>query len=120
MKLRLATIFVLLTTSFGFAQGGPKIRVSSFAEVAPLLIAGGEWTTQIVFTSYRTAAVTIPLSFFGQDGKPLTIPLVGMSAASKIDVTIQPQGTVVIETERPLESLVGWVLTDIPCSGSGD
>ena len=116
MKLRLLCTF-LVSTLFAFGQ--VKIRVSSLAEVAPLLIAGGEWTTQIVLTSYRPAAVTVPISFFGQDGKPLVVPLVGMAAASKIDVTIPPQGTAYVETQRPAASLVGWALTDIPCSGSG-
>jgi hypothetical protein len=116
VKLRL--LFTFLTLGVGsFSQPLPKIRVSSLAEVAPLLIAGGEWTTQIVLTSYRTAAVTVPVSFFGQDGRPLSVPIVGMASATKIDITIPSLGTAFIETQRPTQSIVGWAIVDVPCAG---
>ena len=117
MKLRLLFTFLTLSVA-SFSQPAPKIRVSSFAEVAPLLIAGGEWTSQIILTSYRSTPVTIPVSFFGQDGKPLTVPLIGMSAGAKIDVTIPSFGTAFVETQRPTQSIVGWALIDVPCTGS--
>lgn len=85
-----------------------------------MVIAGGEWTTQIVLTSYRTASVTIPISFYGQDGLPLTVPLVGQPAASQINVVIPPQGTAFVQTQQPSTTVVGWALTDIPCSSGGD
>jgi hypothetical protein len=88
--------------------------------VAPLVIAGGEWTTQIVLTSYRTASVTIPISFYGQDGKPLTVPLVGQPAASQINVVIPPQGTAFVQTQQPTNSVVGWALSNIPCASGSD
>jgi hypothetical protein len=101
MRLQLAAAFATLTgccfaqVPARCCQAQPPERryISSFDEVAPLLIAGGEWTTQIVLTSYRIAPVTIPIAFYGQDGKPLTVPLVGQPAASQINVVIPPQGT---------------------------
>lgn len=125
MGLQLAAAFATVT-SCCLAQG-PRLTqphtsrfISAFDEVAPLVIAGGEWTTQIVLTSYRTAPVTIPISFYGQDGLPLTVPLVGQPAASQINVVIPPQGTAFVQTQQPSTSVVGWALTDIPCSSGGD
>ena len=128
MRLQIAAAFATLTICC-LGQGPPgcclaqppvKRYISTFNDVAPLLIAGGEWTTQIVLTSYRTAQVTIPISFYGQDGNPLIVPLVGQPAASQISVTIPPKGTVFVQTQQPSNSIVGWALTDIPCSTADD
>jgi len=59
MGLQLAAAFATLT-SCCLAQPHTSRFISAFDEVAPLVIAGGEWTTQIVLTSYRTAPVYDP------------------------------------------------------------
>lgn len=62
--------------------------------------------------------VEFPLSFYGQDGRPLSISFVGRAGAATHRVSIPARGQVILETpiETSGRTSVGWGAMDVPCS----
>ena len=97
---------------------------STLAHIA----SGGGWKSTISLQNISSAQSTVSLSFFADDGSPQNLPFTvtqhgGTSAStgSSLNQTIDPNATLLIETEAPATgpTLVGWaqVVSSAPISG---
>jgi hypothetical protein len=95
-------------------------RVGSFAQIA----SGGGWKTTITLVNSSTVAVTARVNFYADGGGPLSLPLVvsggSQTTNSFADLTIQPRGSSIVESEASTPSIsVGWadLQASAPLSG---
>jgi hypothetical protein len=104
-------------------QTGSAI-ISSLAHVA----SGGGWKTTVNLQNISSARNMVTVSFFADDGNPLTLPFTItqqgstiVSTGSSLNAAIDPSATILIETEAsaggPIS--VGWaqVASSVPISG---
>jgi hypothetical protein len=93
---------------------------AGFAQVA----SGGGWKTILGLVNASTVRVTARISFYGDNGLPLTLPLVSSeginSTGSFVDASIEVGGTFLVETEASGSTiLTGWasVESSLPLTG---
>ena len=102
----------------------PTVVSSSARQIA----SGGGWKTTLTIINLTATPNVVRLAFRGDDGRPLTLPLTvthqGASlpaTASTVERTVEPGGTLLIESEAPITSatLAGWaeVVRAGPISG---
>jgi len=102
----------------------PTIVSSTVSQIA----SGGGWKTTMTLVNLLPTRQSVRVAFRGDDGRPLTLPLVvtqqGTSqaaTASSVDRTVEPGATLLVESEAPASSatLVGWaeVISSGPVSG---
>jgi hypothetical protein len=90
----------------------------SFAQIA----SGGGWKTTLTLVNSGATRVTGVVSFYGDSGSPLTLPLTfpqsGTTATSSFTtLSVEPNATFVVESESTASSvMVGWA--DVKSSGS--
>lgn len=100
------------------------ISSSSVSQIA----SGGGWKTTLTIVNLSAGPNSLNVSFHGDDGSPLILPLVvtqqgsaQSTTDSSVNRTLGPGSTLLIESEGPLSSniLVGWaeVLSSAPVSG---
>jgi hypothetical protein len=91
----------------------PTMVSSSASQIA----SGGGWKTTLTLVNLLLTQNSIRVAFRGDDGRPLTLPLVvtqqansQASTASSVDRTLGPGATLLIESEAQPSSatLVGW------------
>ena len=89
-------------------------RIGSFGQVA----SGGGWETTMVLLNLSDSAVAARVSFFADDGTPLTFRIKGsVSSGPFTDVTIAPGSSVSLVSEASTAGLVtGWA--DVEASGA--
>ena len=125
MGLQLAAAFATVKLSCCLAQGPRSSHATAHIEIHIGIRRGGsigdqrgEWTTQIVLTSYRTALRHNPdLVLRPRRGLPLTVPLLVSLPHRKSMWSSRRKELLFVQTQQPSTSVVGWALTDIPCSG---
>jgi sugar lactone lactonase YvrE len=100
------------------------VRAGAFAHLA----SGGGWKTTITLVNLSSSPVPARILFHADDGTALTLPLTvsqqrasQVVTASSLDRVINPNATLLIDTEAPQTSalLTGWadVLTSGPVNG---
>lgn len=77
---------------------------------------GGGWTSAIYFSNTSTAALSFPVGFTGDDGKPMTVPSI---AGSFTTITLQPGASTVIEAPNVGSLVQGYVTTYLPVGITG-
>jgi len=77
----------------------------------PQYVFGGGWYSALYFTNATDSSVSFPVSFFTDAGTPMTVPSVGGSSTT---VTLDPQGTTVIEAHNSGSLTQGYVSTLLP------
>jgi len=114
--LRLLSILLLglagVCTLFGQA-GLP------FAGSMPQIASGGGWNSSVTLVNTGTTAALVAVSFFADNGSPLSLPLTYPqpqspplpALASTLSATIGPGATLVIQTAGPVNqpTVQGWV-----------
>jgi hypothetical protein len=87
------------------------------------VVSGGSWKTTLTLVNNSPARADVRLSFWGDDGQPLVLPLTfpggagsSPSSTSSLECSIDPEAMLVVETEAPdaLESLAGWAELQSP------
>ena len=58
---------------------------------------GGGWYSALYFSNGSLNQVSFTVNFIGDDGKPLSVPLLGGTAASSATITLAPGGSTVLE-----------------------
>jgi hypothetical protein len=97
---------------------------SSISQIA----SGAGWKTALTIINFSAGPNSLTVSFHGDDGSPLILPLVvtqlggvQSATASSVNRTLGAGATLLIESEGPASSsiLVGWaeVLSSAPVSG---
>ena len=89
--------------------------VTLFNASAAQVVSGGGWKTTLTVVNLSPAQNSVKVNFRGDDGHPLTLPLVvtqqGISQSTMaVDRTLEPGATLLIESEAPASSatVVGW------------
>src|SRR5262249_7674123 len=106
-------------------QTGSAI-ISSLAHVA----SGGGWKTTVNLQNISSGQNMVTVTFFADDGSPLTLPFTItqqgspiLSTGSSLNAAINPSATILTETEAPAAgpTFVGWaqVASSVPISGFG-
>jgi Concanavalin A-like lectin/glucanases superfamily len=72
---------------------------------------GGGWYSAVYFQNAGANSVSFPVSFAGDDGKPLTVPSVGVSSTT---VTLAPGASAVIEAPNQGDLVQGYVSLVLP------
>jgi hypothetical protein len=98
--------------------------ISQRSGVLSHIAAGGGWNTTITLLNTSSAAVPVTVALHGDDGSALTLPVKttqqGTSqttTTSSINVTINPNATLLISTgDQVASTVVGWA--DVLSSGS--
>ncbi len=86
----------------------------SLTEVLPQFAFGGGWSTMIYFTNANASTVTFTVNFVGDNGSALSVPGVGTSQT----VTLNPQGTTVIQASNTGPLTQGYVTVSLPAGVS--
>lgn len=92
-------------------------RIGSFAQTA----SGAGWNTTMTLINLSGATVNAQINLYADSGKPMTLPLLfpefgsGMMASS-VNLTLTPNGSVVIQTNVSTALGEGWA--DVQASGS--
>lgn len=77
---------------------------------------GGGWASAIYFSNTSPVALSFPVSFTGDDGKPMTVPTI---AGSLQTITLQPGASTVIEAPNVGSLVQGYVTAYLPVGITG-
>jgi hypothetical protein len=67
----------------------------SAAGILPQFVFGGGWYSALYFANTSSISASLPISFFSDDGNPLSVPSLG--GVSTTTLNLAPHGTAVIE-----------------------
>lgn len=103
----------IYTASLTASAGSPS---AGTAKVLPQLAFGslagaGAWYTAVYLHNTTSAAVQVPVSFFGADGAPVTISSLGGSSTT-VNLAAKGAGIVEVPNVGPLTQ--GWVQAQMP------
>ncbi|HEY4359524.1 MAG TPA: hypothetical protein VGN17_01075 [Bryobacteraceae bacterium] len=84
--------------------------------ILPQFAFGGGWYSAIYFTNTSASAVSFPVNFIGDDGKPLAVPALG---GSTVRVNLAPRGTVVLEAPNVGPLSQGYASVALPTGVTG-
>jgi hypothetical protein len=97
----------------------PLINAGSLYDIIPQIAAGGGWkTTFMIANLEETKPVTWSLKFFAPDGKPMSVPIVGMGRNSVFGGVLNIHGSIIVETEDTGNLVEGWA--KLESSGADD
>lgn len=87
-----------------------SVSGNSYNTILSTVADGGYWkTTFIVMNIDKEQAASYTIRFFGNDGKPLTLPIVGRGRTTLVAGALNKGQSVFIETEGTAPNLVdGW------------
>lgn len=84
--------------------------------VLPQVAFGGGWYTALYFTNLSTSSVSFTVSFFDDNGQPLTVPAL---SGSSITVNLAARGTAVIQAPNSGALATGYALAALPAGVTG-
>jgi hypothetical protein len=84
--------------------------------ILPQLAFGGGWYTALYFTNLNSSPASFTVSFIGNDGNPLTVPVLGGSSAT---VNLAARGTALIEIPNAGALVQGYVSAALPAGVIG-
>jgi hypothetical protein len=97
----------------------PSISAGSLYDVIPQVATGAGWkTTFMIANLEREKAVTWSLKFFGADGKPMPVSIVGMGRNTVFGGVLNINGSKTIETDEAGDLVQGWA--KLESSGTDD
>jgi len=75
----------------------------------PQLADGATWKTTLTVFSRSSRTTQVEILFFGDDGKPLALPIVGKGPVATVQANLGPFDSATFETEGTSNTLlVGW------------
>jgi hypothetical protein len=78
------------------------------------------WTTEFVFTNLGTSPASLTLRWFGDSGRPLTVPVIGGTRNTSHQFQIAANSSLDIQLDNSSDGLTeGWVAVDILGSVDG-
>jgi hypothetical protein len=115
--VRSLVLLFILTSSL--VAGGIRNNVGfdQSYDVLPHIVFGGTWVTTITLVNMGHEPVQVPISFFGEDGEPLEVPIQDVGAYSELTVGIAAHGGISLLTENHSSEpeVEGWVKLDLTC-----
>ncbi len=80
------------------ADDSRQFKVGFDDQIIPQVVDGGGWQTTIRLANLSPGAARYQLLFFGDDGRPLTLPFAGIGNFDAVHGVIAPGGTATIRT----------------------
>ena len=78
------------------------------------------WTTEFTFTNLGSSAAAVNIRWYGDNGQPLAVPVVGATRATTQQFVITPNGTFSFTLDNTQDPLTGgWAAVDVVGSISG-
>lgn len=74
----------------------------------PQLAFGGGWYTALYISNPTDAAAAVSVNFVGNDGAPLSVPLIGIGPVSEQAINLAPRATVILEAPDSGALQQGW------------
>lgn len=102
---------LFLETDAGTTVAGTAESQAIVPSVLPQFVSGGGWYSALYFTNTGNSAVSFPVNFVGDDGNPLSVPVVG---ASSTIVNLAPHGTAAIQTANVGPVSQGYASVSLP------
>jgi hypothetical protein len=97
------------------SPGGPSTSLA-----LPQLVFGGGWYTALYFANTTTADVNFPVTFVGDDGNALSVPLLAFGTTSGLNVSLSSGATAIYEAPNNLGApFEGWVNANLPAGVVG-
>jgi hypothetical protein len=91
----------------------------SVTSALPQLAFGGGWYTALYFSNTTGAVVTVKVSFIGNDGSALSVPLTGIGSVTSQTLNINPGATVILEAPNTGNLVQGWAEAALPAGVDG-
>lgn len=115
-RVFLTVIFVLsLILHAGAEDQNRDLVFFTFDDTIAQIADGEGWSTKFVFFNMGDIPATFTVSFFGDDGNPLSLPFVGIGASSTLTGTVAVGGSFRAETSGvSLPVIQGWAEIDTP------
>jgi hypothetical protein len=86
----------------------PNITVASGDQVFTHIADGDQWTTSFTLINIDTSPANYTLSFYDDNGNPLSLGISGLGTATDISGTLPVNGSVVYQTTGGVGVLQGW------------
>lgn len=95
--------------------------IGRYRTVLPHLVFGAYWHTKITFVNLGGNPVTVPVNFYDDAAKPLSVPIRNYGTLTYVEVYVPAYSTRTIETnETPSDPLkVGFARAAIQCPSGG-
>ena len=78
------------------------------------------WTTEFAFTNLGSSAAAVNIRWYGDNGQPLAVPVVGATRATTQQFVIAPNGTFSFTLDNTQDPLTGgWAAVDVVGSITG-
>lgn len=87
--------------------------------VLPHLAMGGGWYSALYFTNATHASVEFQVSFFGDNGQPMSVPRAGLAPSAVHSVNLPARGLARIEAPNSGPLVQGWVQANLPAGVTG-
>jgi hypothetical protein len=107
---------LLLEADAGAGVAGTGQR-QSIGAILPQFAFGGGWYSALYFTNSNSNSVSFTVNFTADGGSPLTVPSLG---GSSVTVTIQPNGTAVLEAPNTGALSQGYASVALPAGVTGN
>lgn len=112
--MRTLTAVLALSLACFAADNNPQFKVGFDDQILSQVVDGGGWQTTIRLANLAPGAVRFQLLFFGDDGRPLTLPFAGIGNSTTVTGVIAPGGTATIRTLGQASATVqGWAELDM-------
>ncbi|MCU0246862.1 MAG: Reeler domain-containing protein [Bryobacter sp.] len=108
----------IYTTSLQITEASDT-PVTGKKNILPQLVYGGGWYSALYFSNTTNAAVQVGVSFYGANGSPLSVPLVGVGPVSTHTVSIAARATVILEAPNSGALQQGWAEAVVPAGVTG-
>lgn len=109
--MKIALLCIVAVSAFGQKE---RAVYSGPGETAiPQIADGGGWKTTIYITCMELSPVPFKITFYGDDGKPLALDLIGRGRVSTISTSVAGRGTITLETAESSSAVrTGWALIE--------
>ena len=122
VSMNLGTAAVNRTVQI-FNPDGQSSNLFSFSVTAqpvntllalPQIAFGGGWYTALYLSNTNTTAATVPVNFIGENGSPLSVPLIGIGSVSSRSISLNPGATAILEAPNAGPLVQGWAEASLP------
>jgi hypothetical protein len=86
----------------------------SISLALPQIAFGGGWYTALYFSNTNTTAATVRVDFIGENGNPLSVPLIGIGSVASRSVSLSPGATTILEAPNAGPLIQGWAEASLP------
>ena len=80
----------------------------------PQLAYGGGWYTALYFANTTGSTLSTTVSFVGNDGAPLSVPIAGIGSVSSQTLSVSPGATMILEAPNIGDLVQGWAEAIVP------